>query len=365
MNGILTLNPLVPEKDPTDLERPSYIEAPMGAGVGLGLANLLNYMNKKDTGDNNSPSQIDEKKPPQKEPPEEPNPLPKATETVLQAKEIIDEATKSKEREQEKNKLDDYFDGLEDLYDNEWYGSNRNMLDFFGNQDPDDIPYIYEQNIFQDYGMTKPIHELFENEYQGGVGDLGNADAAKVMAGQGFYTLGEFNAPEYYAEYQDKLIEYTREKLGDRFNGYRLTRKSEMDKLLNPTDNPEDEEFRAKSKSFSLDKPTALGFQYMWNDFFTKKDGSPRDDLVLIESPIDVESLIMRGKGNEKEVVVSGSYLYPNMMNFYDRKGKLLKAATEGPLAKTKKTPKIKKATGGFIDKPLIVDNYDFINGQF
>jgi hypothetical protein len=42
----------------------------------------------------------------------------------------------------------------------------------------------------------------------------------------------------------------------------------------------------------------------------------------------------MRGKSNEKEVVVSGSYLDSDKMNFYDLKGNLLQKAIKGPLAK-------------------------------
>jgi hypothetical protein len=37
--GILTLNPISPERDPEELGRPSMIEAPLGAGIGLALAN--------------------------------------------------------------------------------------------------------------------------------------------------------------------------------------------------------------------------------------------------------------------------------------------------------------------------------------
>ena len=68
--GILTLNPISPERDPEELGRPSMIEAPLGAGIGLGLANLFK---KRGIGDNNPPSPIEEEKPPQKEPPKDPN----------------------------------------------------------------------------------------------------------------------------------------------------------------------------------------------------------------------------------------------------------------------------------------------------
>jgi len=68
--GILTLNPITPERDPDQLGGPGYIEAPLGAGIGLALANMFK---KRGIGDNNPPSPIEEEKPPQKEPPKEPN----------------------------------------------------------------------------------------------------------------------------------------------------------------------------------------------------------------------------------------------------------------------------------------------------
>ena len=68
--GILTLNPITPERDPDQLGGPGYIEAPLGAGIGLALANMFK---KRGIGDNNPPSPIEEEKPPQQEPPEGPN----------------------------------------------------------------------------------------------------------------------------------------------------------------------------------------------------------------------------------------------------------------------------------------------------
>ena len=133
-----------------------------------------------------------------------PGPIPESSERVEQGKKIIE---KQMDVAVENKKILDYFDGVDALYDKEWYGSTKNIQDFFGNQDPDDIPYSYEGMFFQSYGQTRPIHEFFEDEYQGGSGDLGNADAAKVMVGGGLYRYGEFDAPEYYDEYRDKLVE--------------------------------------------------------------------------------------------------------------------------------------------------------------
>ena len=70
--GILTLNPISPERDPDKLGGPGYIEAPVGAGIGLALANFLKDK-KRGIGDNNPPSPIEEEKLPQQEPPKGPN----------------------------------------------------------------------------------------------------------------------------------------------------------------------------------------------------------------------------------------------------------------------------------------------------
>ena len=45
-NGILTLNPNFPERDP-NAERLPIIEAPIGAGIAFVLANMFQNKNKK------------------------------------------------------------------------------------------------------------------------------------------------------------------------------------------------------------------------------------------------------------------------------------------------------------------------------
>ena len=84
-NGILTLNPNFPERNPEGEKLP-LIEAPVGAGIGLALANFLKDKNKE-----NLPEKIDEEKTPQKEPPEDPDLLPEIA-TELINKELEDKA---------------------------------------------------------------------------------------------------------------------------------------------------------------------------------------------------------------------------------------------------------------------------------
>jgi len=94
--GILTLNPITPERDVNQLGGPGYIEAPLGAGIGLALANMFK---KRGMGDNNPPSPIEkEEKPPQKEPPKEPN-IGEEVLTDLATRELDKKLSKEKDPE--------------------------------------------------------------------------------------------------------------------------------------------------------------------------------------------------------------------------------------------------------------------------
>tara|TARA_R110000823_G_scaffold178986_1_gene311383 strand:+ start:43 stop:861 length:819 start_codon:yes stop_codon:yes gene_type:complete len=89
-NGILTLNPNFPERN-LEGEKLPLIEAPIGAGIGLALANFLKDKNKE-----NLPEKIDKEKTPQQEPPEgEPDLLPELTKQT--AEEVIRKEIKEKE----------------------------------------------------------------------------------------------------------------------------------------------------------------------------------------------------------------------------------------------------------------------------
>ena len=110
-NGILTLNPNFPERN-LEGEKLPLIEAPVGAGIGLALANFLKDK-KRGIGDNNPPSPIDEEKPPQQEPPEgEPDLLPELTKQT--AEEVIRKKIKEKEPLNKIQTWDKYFDSKEE-----------------------------------------------------------------------------------------------------------------------------------------------------------------------------------------------------------------------------------------------------------
>lgn len=106
--GILTLNPITPERDPDQLGGPGYIEAPLGAGIGVALANILKDKNKE-----NLPEKVEEEKSPQQEPPEgEPDLLPELTKQT--AEEVIRKETKDKEALNKIKTWDKYFDSKEE-----------------------------------------------------------------------------------------------------------------------------------------------------------------------------------------------------------------------------------------------------------
>ena len=328
------------------IKQSTVLQEILGGGIlGIGASKFLEDEDKE-----NLPKKIDEEKTPKKEPPEgEPDLLPELTKHT--AEEVIRKQIKEKEGTyfpkeiKEKEKIDKYFEGVDELYDNEWYGSAKSIRDFIDNTTIDEGDKVYDKqkSIYTSYGMERPIHEFFEDEYQGGVGNLGNKDAAMVMQMGDLYRLGEFNGPEYYQEYIDKLHEYTLNTLGKEFKVYRLTRKDEMESFLNPDRSDE----ATDPKSFSLNKNRALAFQGLWHDLFTTKEGKPREDLVLIETVVPYDSLIMRGHSGEHEIVVNSDFLSGDEMNFYDLKGNLIKGADK----ELKKI--IKKAMGGLIDKPL------------
>ena len=90
--GILTLNPMIPERDPDQLGRPAIIEGPLGAGIGLALANMFKNKNKE-----NLPEEVDKEKTPQQEPPEgEPDLLPELSKQTVE--EVIRKEIKEKQQ---------------------------------------------------------------------------------------------------------------------------------------------------------------------------------------------------------------------------------------------------------------------------
>ena len=203
--------------------------------------------------------------------------------------------------------------------------------------------------------------EDYEYSYHGGVGDLGNSEAAISI-----------QQTEAYPDYKMWVEEQAETFLGDEFKAFRISNTKEVMSLLN-------NQKKNKVKSYTLNPKQAIGFGYMANEAFMDPDTTyPRGDLVIIESPIKSESLVMRGRPEEAEVVTDTTGVSVKNSRIYNPyTGEVIYEPTKGPLVgaephkfeklintKTKKSSflddlkdkfikPIKKANGGFIDKPL------------
>ena len=170
------------------------------------------------------------------------------------------------------------------------------------------------------FHRDEPAYAYYEDLYAGGVGDLGDASAAQKIQN----TYG-------YDFYKKNIQNYLKKELGDEFVGYRLTTKKDLDSYLRGDKNA------FKPTSFSLDPKQALQFANFANPrFMNQKTMNPRDDLVLIESPIRTESIVMRGRPDELEIVSDTTYTSANELRVYDpRTGEILFEPQMGPLKDT------------------------------
>jgi hypothetical protein len=157
--GILTLNPISPEIDADELGRPSYIEAPVGAGIAVALEKILN---KKEDEEENLPAKIEEEKTPQQEPPEgEPDLLPELSKQTVE--EVI--RKEIKEKQEPINKIqtwDKYFDSLEEA-EQVAKENNITLRDL-------EIPAIKKQINFKKTGDGYEIY--FDKKYIGELADI-------------------------------------------------------------------------------------------------------------------------------------------------------------------------------------------------
>jgi len=156
--GILTLNPISPERDPEELGRPSIIEAPVGAGIAVALDKILN---KKEDEEENLPAKIEEEKTPQQEPPEgEPDLLPELSKQTVE--EVIRKEIKEKEPLNKIQTWDKYFDSLEEA-EQIAKENNITLRDL-------EIPAIKKQITFKKTGDGYEIY--FDKKYVGELADI-------------------------------------------------------------------------------------------------------------------------------------------------------------------------------------------------
>ena len=222
----------------------------------------------------------------------------KTTENPLE--DILESQIQNKEKET-------YF-GTEEAKESFYDASNNIdvMFDIKELNKPENQKYEYGQNI--------PAHEFYENQYHGGVGDLGNADAFKKL-----------KKLSYYPEYKKLIQEAAKEHLGETFPAYRLVR-GDMEAYRTGTPSLEKD-----INSYSLNPEDALSLHNMID--YSEGLGKNRNNLVLQEVYINAKDLVMRGKEAENEIVVNTKKLDTDTVRVFDPfTGKIIKDATKGQL---------------------------------
>lgn len=161
--------------------------------------------------------------------------------------------------------------------------------------------------------------EDVESRYYGGVGDLGDNQAAK--------TIQKIDGYDDYVMY---LQEQAENFLGPEFKGFRITNTKEVMQLLNKQN-------KNKIKSFTLNPKQAIKFGYFANEAFMDPiTTQPRGDLLIVESPIKSNSLVMRGRPEEAEVVSNTAGTSIKQFRIYNPyTGEVVYEPTEGPLVGT------------------------------
>ena len=260
---------------------------------------LENILESKIEDDNKLINIPKEEKIPEKDPNEGPEIPPSG---IGEALDLI------KEREEPKNKEKETYFGTEEAKESFYDASNNIdvMFDIKELNKPENQKYEYGQNI--------PAHEFYENQYHGGVGDLGNADAFKKL-----------KKLSYYPEYKKLIQESAKEHLGETFPAYRLVR-GDMEAYRKGMPSLEKD-----INSYSLNPEDALSLHNMID--YSEGLGKNRNNLVLQEVYINAKDLVMRGKEAENEIVVNTKKLDTNTVRVFDPfTGDIIKDATKGQL---------------------------------
>ena len=237
----------------------------------------IEYLMKKITGDNEKKKEVNKTPTPE---PEQGPPTPPSG---------IEEALNLIEKNQEKSK-------------SKFTLPEKDVNDFF--------------EVAGQYETIDGSIEDYEYAYHGGVGDLGNNKAAISI-----------QQTEAYPDYRMWVEEQAQTFLGDEFTGFRIANTKEVMSLLN-------NQKKNKIKSYTLNPRQAIGFGYMANEAFMDPDTTyPRGDLVIIESPIKSESLVMRGRPEETEVITDTTGVSIKNSRIYNPyTGEVIYEPTKGPL---------------------------------
>ena len=368
--GILTLNPISPERDPEELGRPSYIEAPVGAGIALALDKILNQetfgpdadqieKERKEIRESLKPGVSPEIEPPK------PESFPDQSEEINMP--II---TYSKDAPKD----------LKDLV-------KRSVGPEKGEKA---VSKIYDDEIFNEVLEPEQLKRIMELEsaFVGDLADLGDMAIPEIFENS-FLAQNE----DYMADYQAALESAAQKTLGNEFKTYRLMEKEDALRMLIDGQFPnvkrlqEDEEgnefygdieiigmdgeptkLQKQAMSFTLSPKEAIQFRYRPAG---GRDKLKDEDFVLIEYNASPSDIVMRGHEGEKELVlrlgetVGDKRVTPKVFKVYDAKfGEKNIELSENSQFKEfvdkSKTKEVKKARGGFIlntmpymDKPL------------
>ena len=192
---------------------------------------------------------------------------------------------------------------------------------------------IFDDDIFSDIldeDQVRRIRKL-EAQYVGDIMDKG--DPTVPIA---FTNSMVSNYEDYFLDYQDKLAEVAREKLGNEFPMFRLMNKEDALKMLKDQQLPdikiENEEgemvpfimdvigeetaMSQENMSFSLNPRTALDFKHIFHN------DKPDEDYVLLEYKASPTDIVMRGHMSEEDLVLKmgEAVSSPSSFKVYDFK---------------------------------------------
>ena len=192
---------------------------------------------------------------------------------------------------------------------------------------------IFDDNIFSDIldeDQVRRIRKL-EDQYVGDIMDKGDPTVPIMFTNSMFS-----NYEDYFLDYQDKLAEVAREKLGNEFPMFRLMNKEDALKMLKDQQLPdikiENEEgeivpfimdvigeetaMSQENMSFSLNPRTALDFKHIFHS------DKPDEDYVLLEYKASPTDIVMRGHMSEEDLVLKmgEAVSSPSSFKVYDFK---------------------------------------------
>ena len=192
---------------------------------------------------------------------------------------------------------------------------------------------IFDDNIFSDILDEDQVERIrkLEAQYVGDIMDKGDPTVPIMFTNSMFS-----NYEDYFLDYQDKLAEVAREKLGNEFPMFRLMNKEDALKMLKDQQLPdikiENEEgeivpfimdvigeetaMTQENMSFSLNPRTALDFKHIFHS------DKPDEDYVLLEYKASPTDIVMRGHMSEEDLVLKmgEAVSSPSSFKVYDFK---------------------------------------------